>query len=83
MWGAQRIRQDAPFFGGAINGLETIDEGLILVEGKAVGKRFENGRWGGAGYRGRAMQDASANRYGFQQFNLFPHMTALEMLWKV
>ena len=61
----------------AINGLETIDEGLILVEGKAVGKRFENGRW---------VPDTEAElckmrqQIGmvFQQFNLFPHMTALE-----
>jgi len=61
----------------AINGLETIDEGLILVDGKAVGKRLENGRW---------VPDTEAElckmrqEIGmvFQQFNLFPHMTALQ-----
>jgi ABC-type polar amino acid transport system ATPase subunit len=61
----------------AVNGLETIDDGLIFVEGKAVGKRFENGRW---------VPDTEAElckmrqQIGmvFQQFNLFPHMTALE-----
>lgn len=61
----------------SINGLEAIDKGLIMVDGKAVGKRFVNGTW---------VPDTEAElckmrqQIGmvFQQFNLFPHMTALQ-----
>ena len=51
-----------------INGLETISEGEVLVDGVAV-----------SGLRGRALQ-ALRSRIGFvfQQFNLYAHLTAEE-----
>ncbi|MDI3534693.1 MAG: polar amino acid transport system ATP-binding protein [Thermosediminibacterales bacterium] len=60
-----------------INYLEPIDEGVIYFNGHSVGKRYVNGRW---------IKDSEKNinklrtKIGmvFQNFNLFPHMTALE-----
>jgi polar amino acid transport system ATP-binding protein len=50
-----------------MNFLETIDSGTITIEGKTIHRKTEN-------------LDKIRERVGmvFQQFNLFPHMTAIE-----
>lgn len=61
-----------------LNYLETIDDGYITVDGQLVGKRKLPD--------GRLVDDRRKNIYRlrsqigmvFQQFNLFPHLTALE-----
>ncbi|BCG82172.1 amino acid ABC transporter ATP-binding protein [Mesorhizobium sp. 113-3-3] len=60
-----------------VNYLETYDEGLVTVDGDLVGRRLVGGR---------AIADRADNiqhvrkKMGmvFQQFNLFPHLTALQ-----
>jgi ABC-type polar amino acid transport system ATPase subunit len=60
-----------------VNHLERIDDGRILVDGQPVGYREANGQR-------VELRDAEAARRRrevgmvFQQFNLFPHLTALE-----
>jgi polar amino acid transport system ATP-binding protein len=60
-----------------VNNLEEIDAGRILVDGALVGYREQDGRL-------HELRESAAcrqrTRVGmvFQQFNLFPHMTALE-----
>ena len=60
-----------------INHLETIDRGVIVVDGQLVGGTVVNGRVHEA-----APADIAARRSRigmvFQQFNLFGHLTALE-----
>lgn len=60
-----------------INHLEVPDGGRILVDGADVGFRFDNGRL----FAQKESEVArKRERIGmvFQQFNLFPHLTALE-----
>src|SRR5437868_6149714 len=60
-----------------INHLEKIDGGRIYIDGELMGYRE---------VKGRLIEDREANiariraevGFGFQRFNLFPHMTALE-----
>jgi polar amino acid transport system ATP-binding protein len=60
-----------------LNHLETIDRGRVMMDGQLIGYRDVNGRL-------RSLSDAEVARRRrdigmvFQQFNLFPHMTALE-----
>ncbi|UVK36958.1 amino acid ABC transporter ATP-binding protein [Mesorhizobium sp. AR10] len=60
-----------------INHLEAIDRGSIEVDGEQIGYRLHNGRLDKL--HGRAIA-AQRRKIGmvFQQFNLYPHMTALE-----
>jgi polar amino acid transport system ATP-binding protein len=52
-----------------INGLETYDEGAIVVDGMDVGEARKN----------KNLRDLRRNvGMVFQQFNLFPHLTAEE-----
>lgn len=60
-----------------VNGLEPINEGLIFVGGKAVGKRLEGDKWVPATEAELCKMRQQIGMV-FQQFNLFPHMTALE-----
>jgi len=60
-----------------INHLEKIDAGRLWVDGQLVGYRQKGGKL----YELRAREVAEQRRdigMVFQQFNLFPHMTALE-----
>ena len=59
-----------------INFLETYQEGRILVDGALVGYRERNGKLVAAPEREIARIRADTAMV-FQQFNLFPHMTAL------
>lgn len=53
-----------------INGLETYDEGAIVVDGMDVGEARKN----------KNLRDLRRNvGMVFQQFNLFPHLTAEEI----
>lgn len=60
-----------------INHLETIHQGFIEVDGEQVGYRLRNGRLNKLGSREIATQRSKIGMV-FQQFNLYPHMTALE-----
>ena len=61
----------------SINHLERIDSGTITVHGEMVGYRNVNGRLHEETEREIARKRARIGMV-FQQFNLFPHMTALE-----
>ncbi|AMS45184.1 amino acid ABC transporter ATP-binding protein [Aminobacter aminovorans] len=60
-----------------INHLETIDQGFIEVDKEQIGFRLKNGRLNKLGSRDIAAQRSKIGMV-FQQFNLYPHMTALE-----
>jgi len=60
-----------------INHLEAIDQGSIEVEGEQIGFRLDKGRLHRLSGRQIAAQRRKIGMV-FQQFNLFPHMTALE-----
>src|SRR4051812_37438659 len=60
-----------------INHLEPIDRGSIEVAGEQIGYTFRNGRLQGLSKRAIAVQRRHIGMV-FQQFNLYPHMTALE-----
>ncbi len=60
-----------------INGLEAADRGLITVDGEPVGYRVANGVLHELPERALCRQRARIGMV-FQNFNLFPHMTALE-----
>ncbi len=60
-----------------INHLETIDQGFIEVDKEQIGYRLRNGRLNKLGSREIAAQRSKIGMV-FQQFNLYPHMTALE-----
>lgn len=59
-----------------VNFLETYQDGRIYVDGQLVGYREENGRLKPASEKQIAKLRAETSMV-FQQFNLFPHMTAL------
>ena len=59
-----------------INFLETYQSGRIYVDGQLVGYREKNGKLSSAPEREIARVRAETSMV-FQQFNLFPHMTAL------
>jgi polar amino acid transport system ATP-binding protein len=59
-----------------INFLETYQAGRIYVDGQLVGYKEKNGRLSAAPERDIAKLRAETSMV-FQQFNLFPHMTAL------
>ncbi|MBB3949944.1 amino acid ABC transporter ATP-binding protein [Aureimonas jatrophae] len=60
-----------------LNHLEAIDRGSIEVDGEQIGYRWHRGRLEALSERATTLQ---RRRIGmvFQQFNLYPHMTALE-----
>lgn len=60
-----------------INSLEQPEEGEICVDGVLVGKRAVKDNYRALEESEMAVQRASVGMV-FQQFNLFPHMTALE-----
>jgi len=60
-----------------INHLETIDQGSIEVDGEQIGYRLRNGRLDRLSDREISRQRRKIGMV-FQQFNLYPHMTALE-----
>jgi len=60
-----------------INQLEKIDAGLILVDGVQMGFEWKDNRLLPLSNRAIAKQRRSIGMV-FQQFNLYPHMTALE-----
>lgn len=60
-----------------INNIEKIDAGLIRVGEEIIGYRREDGKLYELSDRQAARQRARIGMV-FQQFNLFPHMTALE-----
>ena len=60
-----------------INHLETIDQGFIEVDEEQIGFRLRNGRLSKLTNREIAAQRSRIGMV-FQQFNLYPHMTALE-----
>jgi polar amino acid transport system ATP-binding protein len=60
-----------------INGLETIDSGVVYVDGAPVGYRELGGRFHPLGERELSRQRAEIGMV-FQAFNLFAHMTVLE-----
>jgi polar amino acid transport system ATP-binding protein len=59
-----------------INFLETYQDGRIFVDGELVGYREKNGKLSSAPEREIAKLRMETSMV-FQQFNLFPHMTAL------
>jgi polar amino acid transport system ATP-binding protein len=59
-----------------INFLETYQEGRILIDGELIGFRERNGQLAPASEKAIAKLRAETGMV-FQQFNLFPHMTAL------
>ncbi len=59
-----------------INFLETYQDGRIYVDGELVGYREQNGQLKAASEKDIAKLRAETSMV-FQQFNLFPHMTAL------
>ncbi len=59
-----------------VNFLETYQDGRIYVDGKLVGYRVQNGQLKSAPEKEIAKLRAETSMV-FQQFNLFPHMTAL------
>ncbi len=60
-----------------LNHLETIDRGAITIGGEQIGYRLNGGRLVKLSDREIARQRRSIGMV-FQQFNLYPHMTALE-----
>jgi polar amino acid transport system ATP-binding protein len=60
-----------------INHLETIDQGSIEVDGEQIGYCFRKGRLEKLSSRAIAVQRRKIGMV-FQQFNLYPHMTALQ-----
>jgi polar amino acid transport system ATP-binding protein len=60
-----------------LNHLESIDKGAIEIGGEQIGYRLSNGRLVKLSDRAIAVQRRSIGMV-FQQFNLYPHMTALE-----
>ena len=60
-----------------LNHLEKIDRGTILVNGRPIGYREENGRMVQDSEKEIARQRSDIG-FVFQRFNLFPHKTALE-----
>jgi polar amino acid transport system ATP-binding protein len=60
-----------------INHLEAIDQGFIEVDGEQIGYRIRNNRLNKLSNRDIAMQRSRIGMV-FQQFNLYPHMTALQ-----
>ncbi len=62
-----------------LNHLEEPSEGVVLLDGKPLGQRLRNAAW----LPDSAQLRADQQRIGFvfQQFNLFPHMTAAENVW--
>jgi polar amino acid transport system ATP-binding protein len=60
-----------------INHLEAIDRGSIVVAGKQIGYCLHNGRLNKLPARAIAVQRRQIGMV-FQQFNLYPHMTALQ-----
>src|SRR5690606_35757918 len=60
-----------------INHLEIIDQGFIEVAGEQIGYRLRNGRLNKMTNREIAAQRSKIGMV-FQQFNLYPHMTALQ-----
>ena len=62
-----------------INHLEKIDGGQLMVNGRLIGYREKNGKLYELPEREICQRRADIGMV-FQQFNLFPHMTALENL---
>jgi polar amino acid transport system ATP-binding protein len=60
-----------------INNLETMDSGFIEVAGEQIGYRFDGERLHRLGPRATARQRQHIGMV-FQQFNLYPHLTALQ-----
>jgi polar amino acid transport system ATP-binding protein len=60
-----------------INHLESIDKGSIKVDGEQIGYRLHHGRLDKLPNRAIAAQRRKIGMV-FQQFNLYPHLTALE-----
>ena len=60
-----------------INHLEEINQGFIEVDKEQIGYRLKNGRLNKLGSREIAAQRSKIGMV-FQQFNLYPHMTALQ-----
>jgi polar amino acid transport system ATP-binding protein len=60
-----------------MNGLETIDRGIVYVGGQPMGYREHGGRLHELGERDFCRQRAEIGMV-FQSFNLFAHMTALQ-----
>ncbi len=60
-----------------INHLEAIDRGSIEVDGEQIGYQLRHGRLNKLSSRAIAVQRRKIGMV-FQQFNLYPHMTALE-----
>ncbi len=60
-----------------VNYLEVPDSGAVVVDGELVGQYRKKGQFVTLPPRQLAMQRATIGMV-FQQFNLFPHMTALE-----
>jgi polar amino acid transport system ATP-binding protein len=60
-----------------INHLEAIDRGSIVVAGEQIGYSLRNGRLNKLPARAIAVQRRQIGMV-FQQFNLYPHMTALQ-----
>lgn len=60
-----------------INHIEKIDEGLLLVDGQAIGYRISGDKLLELPGREIAKQRAEVGMV-FQHFNLFPHMTVLQ-----
>ncbi len=60
-----------------INNLETMNAGFIEVAGEQVGYRFDGERLHRLGPRATARQRQHIGMV-FQQFNLYPHLTALQ-----
>ena len=62
-----------------INNLETMDAGFIEVAGEQIGYRLDGARLHRLGPRATARQRQHVGMV-FQQFNLYPHLTALQNL---
>jgi len=60
-----------------INHLESINQGSIEVDGEQIGYRFHKGRLEKLSNHAIALQRRKIGMV-FQQFNLYPHMTALQ-----
>jgi polar amino acid transport system ATP-binding protein len=60
-----------------INHLEAIDHGSIEVDGEQIGYRFRKGRLERLSSHAITLQRRKIGMV-FQQFNLYPHMTALQ-----
>ena len=60
-----------------INFLQPYDSGRVYIDGELIGYRHDSGKWTKRPESEIAAQRAKVGMV-FQQFNLFPHMTALE-----